>query len=137
MGDIFDKLGYLLKSMLNDGVDAKTGGFAGDDGDLKQAWSELEDYLNSEEAAPAAEKQRKHEPVQSVPMRIRMDFSNLEIKPGVPFGEVKRAYKRLLIRYHPDRHAGNSQKLRTATEIVQKINDSFQRLKKYYETGSK
>lgn len=136
MGDIFDRLGYLLKSMLNDGIDGADGGVVSGDADLEQAWAELEAYLNREEAAPAAEEQRKHEPVQAVPMRIRMDFSNLETKPGVSFDEVKKAYKRLLIRYHPDRHAGHPEKLRTATEIVQKINDSFQRLKQYYETGS-
>jgi len=51
----------------------------------------------------------------------------------VPFGaemeEVKRSYKSLVLRYHPDRFAADPEKQKVALEITKKINQSFERIR--------
>ncbi|MEW5815727.1 MAG: DnaJ domain-containing protein, partial [Spirochaetota bacterium] len=54
---------------------------------------------------------------------------------GAPFTEVKKSYKQLMREYHPDRHAASPENLKKATEMSKRINYSFQRIKKYLETG--
>jgi len=44
---------------------------------------------------------------------------------------VKKSYKRLLRQYHPDKHAHDPEKLKTATEITQRINVAFARIETY------
>ena len=106
------------------------------DPDLGEAWDELNEYMNEEineeqthaSGRPSWEKTT----VRRAPDSLRTDFRNLEVEFGAPIEEVRRAYKRLMATYHPDRHAANPENLRTATEIAKKINQSFQRIRKHY-----
>ena len=60
---------------------------------------------------------------------LRQDYANL----GAPFGssleQVKKAYKDLLRQYHPDKFASDPEKLKFATEITQRMNMSYQRIR--------
>jgi curved DNA-binding protein CbpA len=42
----------------------------------------------------------------------------------------------LMLKYHPDRHAGDPQKQRLALEIAKKINQSFERIRSNHEGQS-
>ena len=64
---------------------------------------------------------------------LRQDFKNLEVPFGASYAEIKSAYKGLLRRYHPDKHANDPEKLKSATEVTKKINASFLKLKKFYK----
>ena len=127
--DIFDKLGALIDGILDDNdrweQQRRT------DSDYDQAWEELDAYLRDEEEAgrPSFE-----QPAASgIPSYLRKDFGNLEVPPGTRLPEVQKAYKRLMATFHPDRHASNPEKLETATRVSQKINESYQRIRTYYE----
>ena len=70
-----------------------------------------------------------------IPDRLRRDFRNLEVPVGAKMTDVRSAYKRLMTEFHPDRHADDPERLRTATEVAKKLNHSFQRIRTYYEKG--
>lgn len=128
--DIFDRLGNLIRTILDDegGSEGSIGGFR--DADERAAWEELESYMRSGESTAAPSSDR---PDPGMPESLRKDFRNLEVPVGAPMEDVRRAYKRLLAAFHPDRHAGDPERLRTATEVTKKLNQSFQRIRVYYE----
>jgi curved DNA-binding protein CbpA len=37
--------------------------------------------------------------------------------------------------FHPDRHSADPERFRTATEVTKKLNQSFERIKSYYEVA--
>lgn len=154
MDQIFDRLGNLLKSLFqNDEDPAKTWEWRGKTGDpdLDAAWDELNDYLRSDEESAhgrrsdtrqstaggsrysGASRPRSSQP--SIPEEIRRDYGNLEVPVGSDMTAVRQAYHRLIRQYHPDRFANNPTKVRQATEIAQRINQSYQRIKRFNETG--
>ena len=60
---------------------------------------------------------------------LRGDYANLEVPFGADIEEVKRSYKSLVLRYHPDRFAADPEKQGIALEITKKINQSFERIR--------
>ena len=138
MDGIFDRLGNLLKSFLQDG---ESGIYSGkdrrfSDPDMQDAWAELDDYLKTGASRPTEGKHFTVDPVyHRVPEEYREDFANLEIDFGTGLAEVKKAYKKLMRAYHPDHHAKDPEKFKTATEITKKLNYSYNRIMTYYENG--
>jgi hypothetical protein len=156
--DLLDRIAALLRSLFADA--ASPGGTTGSrpnagrsggpstrpaDPDLAAAWDELDDYLGAERAREDAGHARgdtragdrgqwtAHLPPES----LRSDYANLEVPFGADIETVRRAYKRLVMHYHPDRHAGDPEKLRVATEITKKLNESFERIRGFQErTGA-
>lgn len=128
MGQIFNRLERLVRSMTQD---SGSGFYSGSDyisdSDMKDAWEELNRFLDDEEAVPAGEK--------SPPESLRHDFAAL----GVPFGagpaDVRKAYREQLRRHHPDLHAGDPVKQKQATETTQKIILAYRHIKNFHETG--
>lgn len=107
---------------------------------MQEAWDELNAYLNGEadfrsrgssrNRSRDDDTRRRNEHVsQGEIENLREDYANLEVSPGASFEQVKRSYKKMLRRYHPDRHSMDPEKLKLATEITTKINESYSRIK--------
>jgi DnaJ like chaperone protein len=142
--DIFDRLANLFRSFIDDDSETTTeqqGNRKYYDPDMQDAWDELNDYMDKDKepgkeqsrgSRPSGQKQ-SYESYSREKERetIRKDYANLEVAFGAPFEEVKKAYKKLLIIYHPDRNADNAEKLKMSTEITKKINESFKRIKDF------
>jgi hypothetical protein len=137
---IFDRLGKVLLSWLRSSSHDSTA-----DPHIQEAWDELNAYLNGDEdyhfdesahyssqesRGPADDRSRAE--MQS----LREDYAILEVPFGAPFEQVRRSYKKMLRRYHPDRHSSDPEKLKLATEITTKINESYNRIKSYSEGTS-
>lgn len=147
MDSILDRLADLLKSLLGDGGNSASRArgepnkprFA--DPDLTQAWEELDEYMSRGGDGSASEGRRstgtgrqgegpratRRAPADS----LRQDYANLEVPFGVDIEEVKKSYRGLMLRYHPDKHAGNAESQRIALEITKKINESFERIRTF------
>ncbi len=109
---------------------------------MKEAWDELNAYLDGEEdtRSEGSAQQRSQDSSGASEDRnrgemdhLREDYAILEVPFGAPFEQVKRAYKKMLRRYHPDRHSSDPEKLKLATEITTKINESYNRIKSFSE----
>ena len=150
MDQIFDRLGNLLRSLFQDGDESgSTSGRSSADPDMDAAWEELDEFLktgkNASDSAKPHQRYRQStgggyrratERQSTIPGEIRRDYANLEVAADADMTTVRKAYHRLMRQYHPDRFAHDQQKLKDATVITQKINQSYQRIKKFRETGS-
>ncbi len=63
---------------------------------------------------------------------LRRDYAALEVPFGASLAEVRRSYKRLLHKYHPDRFSRDEEKQALATEVTQRLNEAFRRIADIY-----
>jgi DnaJ-domain-containing protein 1 len=153
MADFVDRLADLLRSLWGGG--AARGGGAGSgekprftDPDVARAWEELDDFMRGgaprpgtdstgtgDSRGPRGGRQQaggRRSPGEAGPASLedlRQDYANLEVPFGADIDTLKRAYKAQIMRYHPDKHAADPEKLRVATEITKKINESYERIR--------
>jgi DnaJ-domain-containing protein 1 len=148
MPDIFDRLGYFLRSLFNNEDDNREDDLHKKkfvDPDIQEGWDELEEYLSEGRNTPRKEhsspKPDKPNPrqlhIKALQEKLREDYAQLKVNFATPFEEVKKAHKSLLRQYHPDRYANNPERFKMATEITQKINQSFQKIKSFEEEKEK
>ena len=57
-------------------------------------------------------------------------YAALEVRPGADFDTVRKAYRTLMRKYHPDRHTSSPDKQKTATEIAQRLTEAYKLLEK-------
>ena len=114
MSNLFKRLERLVQSVISDSDKEP-------DADYQNAWEELNDFLGAGGMGRNSSQSGKKDP-------LARDYANLETNPTVSKEELRRNYKRLLIRYHPDRFAGNPEKQAIATEITIKLNESYKRI---------
>jgi len=129
-----DKLADLLRALLGDGESSSqrrsAGGAGGssDDPDLREAWDELDDYMKGGTGGRASSRESRR-PEPQVDESLRPDYANLEVAFGADMETVRKSYRSLVLKYHPDKHAGDPEKHRVALEITKKINESFERIR--------
>ena len=52
-------------------------------------------------------------------------YANLEVEMGADQATIKRSYRRLMRKYHPDKHSGDPERERLATEICQELTRAY------------
>jgi DnaJ-domain-containing protein 1 len=57
---------------------------------------------------------------------IRRAYAALEVPLGSDFATVRKSYRALMRKYHPDRHTGSPEKQKAATELAQKLSAAYQ-----------
>ncbi len=57
-------------------------------------------------------------------------YANLELSYGADLATVKRAWKRLLKKYHPDLHTQDKEKNQTANQLTAELTKAYQELEK-------
>ena len=148
MDNFFDDLNKLFKNIGNS-IEGMLGSEKKErytDPDMQEAMEELDDYLNDEDTKESKSRAKykeynsntnqsrknQYKPRQNKELNeLKQDYANLEVSFLAPFKKVKEAYKKLLRKYHPDKHINNPEKLKIATEITKKINSSYSRIKAY------
>jgi DnaJ-domain-containing protein 1 len=63
-------------------------------------------------------------------VEIRKAYASLEVAYGSDFETVRSAYRTLMRKYHPDRHAQTPEKQKAATELAQKLTQAYKLLEK-------
>ena len=66
------------------------------------------------------------------PVLVRY-YANLELPYGAGLDTVRRTWRRLVKKYHPDLHSADEDKKRIATEIVQGLNRAYEELGRHLE----
>lgn len=61
---------------------------------------------------------------------IRKAYAALEVPPGSDFETVRRSYRRLMRKYHPDLHGSSPEKHRAATDLTQRLTEAYKTLEK-------
>lgn len=139
MDPLFERLSRLIRSW----------GISGDsqpsadsyDPDLQAAEEELEAYLNPGKARPRGQTQgsrsynhdyKTQRTTSAQDPELKKAFEVFDLPYGAPWDEVNSAHKKLLMKFHPDRHNQTAQSQKEATQISQMINEAYQKLKKHY-----
>lgn len=78
---------------------------------------------------PPPPKPPRREPRE--PPEIRRYYANLELPVGSTADQVKAAYRQLMRRYHPDRHANNPERARVANQVAQQLRTAYEGLLVY------
>jgi len=149
---LFDRIETLFKSFFSGDSESRTGsaptGSGSGDPDLDDAMAELDaDLSNDREAREKLEREREARRRAEAsrtgqgskpagpPARILDDYATLGLRYGVPFADVKAAYKRLLKEHHPDRHGASPERQREATARSARINDAYRRVEHWATAG--
>jgi len=67
-------------------------------------------------------------PPPSSEKRLRDLYAQLEVPYGAPFDEVKKSFRRLMRKYHPDLHVGNPEKHKVATQLTMSLTQAYNEL---------
>jgi len=60
--------------------------------------------------------------------RLRELYASLEVPYGAGFDEVKKSFRRLMRKYHPDLHVGNPAMHKTATQLTMSLTQAYNEL---------
>jgi DnaJ-domain-containing protein 1 len=80
---------------------------------------------------PAAGDARVPPPRSAPPDDLRLAYAALEVPYGADFATVRRSYRALMRKYHPDRHTGSPDKQKAATELAQKLSQAYALIEKH------
>lgn len=84
--------------------------------------------------APEINKETQRVPV---PPELVEDFAILNVLPGVPLEDCKKAWKHLVKKHHPD--LSNAQNADIDVElqnsVVRRINNSYKKIETWFKTG--
>ena len=150
MDKFFDRLGDLLQSLLGG---ESTGSYSYDlrDPDMRAAVEELDAFLESgasqrRTAGPGesrdhdrdrrSQDRRERWKGQAAEEALRKDYATLEVAFSAPLADVRRSYKRLLHKYHPDRFSGDEERQILANEVTQRLNEAFARIERQHKSRS-
>ena len=70
-------------------------------------------------------------PIRGGDKSIRTYYANLEVPMGSNMEVVKASYRRLMQKYHPDRHADNPEMEARATELAQELTRAYNAIEAY------
>ena len=62
---------------------------------------------------------------------IRRAYASLEVPAGSDFETVRKSYRRLMRKYHPDLHGGTPEKSRAATDLTHRLTQAYKTLEKH------
>jgi DnaJ-domain-containing protein 1 len=80
---------------------------------------------------PGARPQSPPPPRSSSADELRRAYASLEVPPGSDFETVRKAYRTLMRKYHPDRQAQTPDKQKAATELAQRLTQAYKLLEKH------
>jgi DnaJ-domain-containing protein 1 len=62
--------------------------------------------------------------------RVQKAYAALELPTGSDFETVRRSYRTLMRKYHPDHHTQSPEKQRAANEVAQRLTEAYKVLEK-------
>jgi len=90
-------------------------------------------------APPPRREEKRKAPPPRMPFggdkRLRELYAQLEVPYGAPFEDVKKSFRRLMRKYHPDLHVGNPQKHKTATQLTMSLTQAYNELEQHLTGG--
>ncbi len=85
----------------------------------------------------ASGRRRPRSPLGGKDAKIARYYKVLNLPYGVGFDEVKSAFRKLVRKYHPDRHGGSPQKQKAATELTMRVTQAYNELEQHLTGGRK
>ena len=131
---VFRRLGKATRASLND-LRKRT--FGNEDKPLSELTdAELEEELirrrreraRGRSAGRAASSRRSPQDKQ-----LAQYYANLELEPGATRDDIKKAYRDLMRKFHPDKFLDDPEKHRSATELAQSLTEAYRKLNEHLD----
>ncbi len=100
---------------------------------IKFGPDETYDTVNDFELDNTAYEKHNSSTLENANDDLAQYYANLEIPNGSDLQEVKKAWKRMLKKYHPDLHSRDTKKQQTATRLTQGLTTAYNEIKKAYK----
>ena len=98
----------------------------------RRAREEVDDLLGGKRPRPEPPPRRPSSPRTAAgDDAIRKAYASLEVPAGSDFETVRKSYRRLMRKYHPDLHGGTPEKARAATDLTQRLTQAYKTLEKH------
>ena len=98
----------------------------------RRAREEVDDLLGGKRRRPETPPRRPPPPRTAAgDDAIRRAYATLEVPAGSDFETVRKSYRRLMRKYHPDLHGGSPEKSRAATDLTQRLTQAYKTLEKH------
>lgn len=78
---------------------------------------------------------RPRTPFAGKDAKIARYYKVLNLPYGTGFDEVKSSFRKLVRKYHPDRHGGSPQKQKAATELTMRVTQAYNELEQHLIGG--
>ena len=115
---VFSRVFRILRANLSPGKDRDLF----DDQDFQNIFTNGRGARDRSSQSGEAPKAPKRDP------ELSRYYANLEVPYGSDLETVRKAWKTLLRKYHPDLHSGDPDKARVANELVQGLNHAYEQL---------
>ncbi len=101
----------------------------------RRRWSERADADAPEPGSePRGGRQRGARPRRpAVDEDLAKHYARLEVPYGSDLQTVRKGYRRMMKRYHPDRHSSDTEKARVANEVAAALSESYDELTRRLE----
>ena len=129
-GDVagtYDRLGDILRDRLDSDEDPFAA-WEPETGKARQAG-------NTRTRTPPPRTRSRPERIE-VPAELHRDFLTLGLEAGSSEAECKKAWKRLLMVHHPDKHSNEPAEQARGAQLSANITDAWRRISHWYATGS-
>jgi DnaJ-domain-containing protein 1 len=97
----------------------------------RRAREEVDDLLGGKRSRPEPPPRRPPPRTAAGDDAIRKAYAALEVPAGSDFETVRKSYRRLMRKYHPDLHGGTPEKARAATDLTQRLTQAYKTLEKH------
>lgn len=78
--------------------------------------------------APSDARGAARQPGSPQDQQIAQYYANLELPNGASIEDVRKAYREMMKRYHPDKHAGDPERHKAATELASSLTSAYRAL---------
>ncbi|AGT43404.1 J domain-containing protein [Treponema pedis] len=124
-GNYYDEMGSILRDALTSDEDPFEAALR-PKGKYRKTASRME-----RRPPPKINTEKKRIPV---PPELIEDFAVLNVLPGVPLEDCKKAWKHLIKKHHPDIAQKTDNKFDT-NEIICRINNAYRKIEVWFTTG--
>jgi len=101
---------------------------------MRRARQEVEDAIHGrrtpEPPPRAGGAPRPRGTLSGEALRVHKAYAALEVPQGSDFETVRRSYRALMRKYHPDHHTQSAEKQRAANDVAQGLTDAYKLLEK-------
>lgn len=101
---------------------------------VEDSWDRAE--VSAASARPPVTEAPPPSSESAVPDLVVQAYKRLEVPVGSDLPTVKEGYRRVMKRYHPDRHSADPDKVRIATEVAAGLSEAYARLEDHLGRGA-
>lgn len=129
---LFERIKNIIRASLGDAFSSSS-----DDStiNIEEIEKEYEKIKKEREAAERKnqEQQQRYYQTNAQLEKERQYYADLELPYGASFDEIKKAYRRLVKQFHPDKYANDRQRYETAVRLTSKLNEAYAYFENKYQ----